>query len=209
MYDWDNDRTEDAKFAISAGFIYRHLPTTQDAAIGILPDGRTTFAFPGAAPARDLWEANARLVSKLNSQFGYIIGIYGGQGQANGSDPRLIERFGIDLRAIYKTMRLLSAFKLNDWGPFDYYRDYNLTFPLQLMADFSVQVGKPDWLILPGTSLGIRGTYRTLNRYSPRYAPVKSVTGNGTFIPDPTAIGFPNGNEWEIRTYLQINIGKQ
>jgi hypothetical protein len=209
MYDWDNDKSEDAKFAISAGVIYRHLPTTQDAAIGIFPDGRTTFAFPGAPPARDLWEVNARVISKLNSKFGYIVNIYGGEAQANGSDPRLIQRFGIDLRAIYKQLKFVHAFKLNDWGPYDYHRDFNLTFPLQLMADLSVQVGKPDWFILPGTSLGIRGTYRTLNQYSPRYSPTKTVTGNGYYIPDPTAIGFPNGNEWEIRTYLQINIGKQ
>jgi hypothetical protein len=30
----------------------------------------------------------------------------------------------------------------------------------------------------------------------------------GNWVPNPTAIGFPNGNEWEIRTYLHINIGK-
>ena len=36
MYEWDNDRAEDAKFAMNAGFVYRHHPTTQDAAIGFL-----------------------------------------------------------------------------------------------------------------------------------------------------------------------------
>jgi hypothetical protein len=30
MYDWDNDMTEDAKFAVSTGFVFRHLPTSQD-----------------------------------------------------------------------------------------------------------------------------------------------------------------------------------
>jgi hypothetical protein len=33
MYEWDNDRSEDAEFAASVGFVYRHLPTSQDAAI--------------------------------------------------------------------------------------------------------------------------------------------------------------------------------
>jgi hypothetical protein len=28
MYDWDNDMTEDAKFAVSTGFVFRHLPTS-------------------------------------------------------------------------------------------------------------------------------------------------------------------------------------
>ncbi len=208
MYAWDSDRTEDAKLAFSTGFVYRHLPTTQDAAIGFLPNGRTMFAFPGAAPATDLWEANARIVSKINSNWGVIANIYGGTGQANGSDTRKIERFGIDLRTIYKHVKLISAIKFNDWGPYDYHRDYNLTFPMQMMADLSTEIGKPDWWILPGTRIGVRGTYRTLNQYSPRYSPTLKVDANGNFVPDPTAIGFPDGNEWEIRTYIQINIGK-
>jgi hypothetical protein len=29
MYDWDNDMTEDAKFAVSTGFVFRHLPTSK------------------------------------------------------------------------------------------------------------------------------------------------------------------------------------
>jgi hypothetical protein len=208
MYSWDSDKTEDAKFAISAGFVYRHLPTTQDAAIGILPDGRTTFAFPGAAPAKDLWEVNTRIVSKLNNDFGIIANIYGGTAQANGSDTRTVERVGLDLRTIYKKVKFISAVKFNDWGPYDYHRDYNLTFPMQLIGDLSFEIGKPEWWILPGTRIGIRGSYRTLDQYSPRYAPTYTIDAAGNWVADPTAIGFPNGNEWEIRTYIQINIGK-
>jgi hypothetical protein len=33
MYEWDNDRAEDAKFAASLGFAYRHHPTSHDANI--------------------------------------------------------------------------------------------------------------------------------------------------------------------------------
>lgn len=208
MYEWDNDRSEDAKFAISADFVYRHLPTIQDAAIGILANGRTSFAFPGAAPAQDLWEANTRIVSKVNPSLGFIANVYFGNGQANGSDKRTINRVGFDIRTIYKKVKLITVAKFNDWGPFDYHRDFNLTFPLQLMADISTEIGKPDWFILPSTKIGIRGTYRTLNKYSNRYSPIKTVDAGGNWVPDPNAIGFPDGNEWEIRTYIQFNIGK-
>lgn len=208
MHSWDSDRTEDAPFAFSTGFVYRHLPTTQDAAIGILPNGRTTFAFPGAAPAKDLWEAHARIVSKISTDFGVIANIYGGTAQANGSDARTVERMGLDIRTIYKKMKFISGIKFNDWGPYDYHRDYNLTFPMQIMGDLSLEIGKPDWWILPGTRIGVRATYRTLDQYSPRYNPTQTIDGTGAFVPDPTAIGFPDGNEWEIRTYIQINIGK-
>lgn len=207
MYEWDNDRTEDAKFAASAGFVYRHLPTVQDAAIGILAN-RTLFAFPGSAPAQNLWETNIRLVSKLNPEFGIIANAYFGNGQANGNSARTIYRQGVDIRTIYKKVKLTTIARFNDWGPFDYHRDFNLTFPLQLIADISTEIGKPDWFMLPGTKIGFRGTYRTLNQHSPRYAPTKTLDAAGNLVPDPTALGFPNGNEWELRTYIQISIGR-
>ena len=206
MYDWENDRSEDSKFAVSAGFVFRHMPTTQDAAIGFLAD-RSTFAFDGAPPAKDLWEINARVVSKINPDFGFISTIYGGPAQGNGSDARTIDRFGLDLKMIHKKVKLNSFVKVNDWGPYDYHRDFNLTFPLQLMADISYGIGKPDWFILPGTRIGLRGTWRSLDQYSNRYNPTQIIDVTGNLVPDPTAIGFSNGQEWEIRTYLQINIG--
>lgn len=208
MYEWDNDRSEDAKFAMSADFVYRHLPTTQDAAIGILANGRTTFVFPGAAPAQDLWELNTRIVSKLNPDLGFIANFYWGNGQANGSDARTIERLGFDLRTIYKKMKFTAIGKFNDWGPFDYHRDFNLTFPMQWIGDISTEVAKPDWFMTASTKIGLRCTYRTLNRYSPRYSPIQVLDAAGVLVPDPLAIGFPDGTEWEIRTYVQISLGK-
>lgn len=207
MYEWDNDMAEDAKFAVSSGFVYRHLPTTQDAAIGILGDGRTIFAFPGAAPAQDLWEAYARIVSKISPDFGFISNLFAGTAQANGSDARLIKRFGGDVRAIYKKTKLTAMAKVNDWGPYDYHRDFNLTFPLQLMVDISTSLAKPSWFELPNSRLGLRYTWRSLDRYSPRYSPATKLNDRGESVPDPTAVGFDNGREWEIQTYLQINIG--
>ncbi|MCB0297442.1 MAG: glycosidase, partial [Calditrichaeota bacterium] len=78
MYAWDSDMAEDASLAASVGFVYRSHPTTQDAAIGILGDGRTTFAFPGAPPARDLWEAHARIISKSSPGQGIIANLFAG-----------------------------------------------------------------------------------------------------------------------------------
>ncbi len=206
MYEWDNDRMEDARFAMSTGFVYRHLPTVQDAAIGILSNGRSTFVFPGSAPAQDLWELNVRMVSKINTDLGVIGSVYFGNGQANGSDIRTIQRFGVDVRTIYKRMKLVTTAKIDDWGPFDYHRDFNQTFPLQLIGDWSLEVAKPDWFMMPGTKIGLHATFRTLDQYSNRYAPTTTVNSIGQVVADPNAIGYPNGNEWELRFYVQINI---
>ena len=206
MYEWDNDRAEDAKFAANIGFVFRHLPTTQDAAVIFPGTGREPAAASAAPPALDLWEINSRIVSKINPELGLIVNLYGGNGQANGPDPRTVERYGGDVRVIYKTMKLSSHLKFNDWGPFDYHRDFNLTFPLQVMADISTTVGKQDWFILPNTTLGMRFMWRSLNEYSPRYLP--NVAEEFATSPIISPVGFPNGNEWELRTYLHINVGK-
>ena len=206
MYEWNNDVVEDAKFAMSAGFVYKYLPTTQDAHIGFLAN-RQFFAFGQSSPAEDLWEAHTRVVSKLSPELGMIGNFYYGNGQANGDSDRTITRFGGDLRMIYKNMKMISHVKVNDWGPYDYHRDFNLTFPIQLMVDFSTSLGKQDWFGLTNTQIGIRGTWRSLDQYSPRYSPAATTAG----ITNPAAIdlsGYPEGSEWEIRTYVHINIGK-
>jgi len=196
FYQWDNDRAEDAKFAANLGFVFRHLPTTQDAAIGFFGSSRVPVAFAGAPPAQDLWEVHARVVSKPSPEFGLIANLYGGNGQARGDDSRVINRYGSDLRIIYKKIKLLSEVKVDDWGPFDFHRDFNLTYPLQVKLDLSTTIGKPDWFVLPNTRLGVAYKWRALDNFSPRFE-----------FMDPIDQGFPNGNEWEIRTYLHINIG--
>ncbi len=207
MFEWDNDMQEDAPLAASLDFVYRHLPTTQDAGIGVMAN-RTLFAFPGAPEPHDLWEVNARVVSKLTHDFGFIAKFLVGNAQSNGSDERIIERYSGDLAMIYKKVKLMTTVKVNDWGPYDYYRDFNLTYPLQLIADFSTSSGKPSWFMLPGTRAGIRCVWRSLNQYSPRYAPTYIMSPTGEMEPDPTALGYDNGNEWEIRAYLHFTIGR-
>ena len=205
MYEWDNDRAEDAQFAMNLGFTYRRLPTTMDAHIGFLAD-RSFFAFPNSAPAEDLWEVNSRIVSKITPDLGIIGNFYVGNGQGNGDSKRTIDRFGFDVRAINNKWKFMYGLKINDWGPFDYHRDFNLTFPVQTMLDVSFSLGKPDWFILPNTRIGLRGTWRSLDQFSPRYAP--NATAEFQTEPVLSPFGFPDGSEWEFRTYIQINIGK-
>ena len=207
MYQWDNSRSEDAKFAMNLGFVYRHLPTTMDAHIGFLAD-RTIFAFANSTPAQDLWEVHSRMVSKLSPDLGIIGNLYFGNGQANGDSPRTINRFGFNVESLYKQMRLNAHVKVNDWGPYDYHRDFNLTFPLQLMLDLSTSIGKPDWFILPSTTIGLRGTWRSLDEFSNRYLPTAVPPDTFPPVPPLSPVGFPNGSEWEIRTYIHINIGR-
>ena len=205
MYNWDSDMREDARFAASLGFVYQSFQTTQDAAIGIFADGRSTFPFPGAPPARDLWEARARLVAKRSPAAGVIANLYAGTGEPNGEDERTINRAGLDLRIIGGPLKFQSMVRLNDWGPYDYHRDFNLTFPLQLMGDISYALGSPEWFDLPQTRVGLRAAMRTLDEYSPRYCPTRTPDQFGAMECN-SALGSEYGREWEIRTYLHIGM---
>ena len=205
MYNWDSDVREDARFAASLGFVYYSFQTTQDAGIGIFADGRSTFAFPGAPPARDLWEAKARIVAKRSPASGIVANVYAGKGEPNGDDDRAVSRAGLDLRLIGGPVKFETMARVNDWGPYDYHRDFNLTFPLQLMGDISYALGLPEWFDLPQTRFGVRAVMRTLNEYSPRYCPTRSPDDFGRMECNPR-LGGENGREWEIRTYLHIGM---
>lgn len=206
MWAWDNDVREDARLAASLGLVFRHYPTTRDASIGILGDGQTTFAFPGGPPPADLWELRTRLVSRATASLRVVANAFAGTAQPNSEDSRVIERYGFDTRVSWHQLHVLTSAHINDWGPYDYHRDFNLTFPVQLMADVSHTLGVPRWFEdVPQTRFGVRGTWRSLDRYSPRYAPGFVPGPTGTPVPDPL-IPAPNGNEWEIRTYLHFAL---
>jgi hypothetical protein len=75
------------------------------------------------------------------------------------------------------------------------------------MLDVSTSLAKPDWFGMPETKIGIRGTWRSYNEHSGnRYAPME--TAEFSNVPTISPVGFPDGTEWEIRTYIHINIGK-
>jgi hypothetical protein len=199
---WDNDIREDARLAASLGFVYRDHPTTADAANFIAADGRTIYAFQGAPPAHELWEVRSRIVSRLGHNTRLVANLYAGLAQPNGWDPsgadqtlnRTIERYGLDARITHHQLAVSGMVHVNDWGPYDYHRDFNLTYPLQLMGDVSYSLGSPRWFGFPQTRLGVRGKWRSLDIHSPRYSP----TG-GDALP-----GFEDGSEWEIQTYLHL-----
>jgi hypothetical protein len=195
MWAWDNNIREDARLAASLTYIFRHHPTTQDAATGILEDGKTPFAFGASPPPHDLWEIRARLVSRLRHDARVVAHLFAGTGEASGDDPRLINRYGCDGRLSWGSTALELSARFNDWGPYDYHRDGNETFPINVMADLSQTFGAPRWFGFPQTRIGVRGRWRSLDEHSPRYVPAEfqELVGSAE-----------DGDEWEIRTYLHV-----
>lgn len=204
MWAWDNDVREEAQLAASLSIVYRDFRDTRDASIFIAEDGATIYAFGAAPPPRGLWEIRTRVVSRPGYGSRLVASLYGGEAEPSGYDisegnrtlNRVANRFGLTGRLTHGPIALGAFVKFNDWGPYDYHRDFNLTYPLQLMGDLSYSLGSPAWFGEPQTRLGVRGKWRSLDQHSPRYSP----TGG-----DPLP-GHPDGREWEIRTYLHLSM---
>ena len=94
--------------------------------------------------------------------------------------------------ATWKRLGINGFVRINDWGPYDFHRDYNLTFPVQTMLDLSTGVGRADFLN-PNTRLGVRVKVRSLDENSVPHALDDSP-------------GYPNLNGWEgeVFTYLRV-----
>ncbi len=188
FFQWNNDAREDARFAGSLDVVYRHQPTVRDARFGFTEEG-VLFAFDGSPPARDVWDVNARLVFGLPHDGTLIVLAYAGEGQANGTDPRVVFRKGANARLWMGSILWNSWLKLDDWGPYDYHRDYNLTFPVQVSTDLSGGIGRPR-LVGPSTRVGGAVKYRTLDHHSP----------------DVPAFFAGWRDEFEVGTYLKVSL---
>ncbi len=188
FFAWDNPQKENAPFAASLDVIYKHLPTRQDAAIGVLGTGQV-FAFPNSVPAQDLVELWGRFVANAGDL--HLTGaLWGGTAQANGNSTRLVTRAGVEARLDYSRLVVTGAFKLNDFGPYDYHRDFNLTFRVQSMLDIAWTAQTPRWFVPLQTKFGIAGKYRVLDVNSPRYDLTQAIVGN----------------EWEVKTYVRFSL---
>ncbi len=204
MWAWDNLDRENASFAAALDFVYRHHPTSQDGGLAVAFEG-FTFGFNGAAPKKDIWDLSLRTISNFTPNIRITPSLrfapdlrlanwlFVGEGQARGDDPRSITRFGAYGKLISGKVALDYEIKFDDWGPYDYHKDFNLTFPIQTLLDLSYSFQTPSWFATTYTRFGIRGQYRTLDEFSNR------------FFVDPSRPG-REGLEWEIRTYVHLSL---
>ena len=191
MWAWDNAQREDARVSTALDFVYRILPSGQDAAVAINQD-LILFAFPTGAPAKNLWDLSLRTIVNFTYRMRLVNWIYAGQGQANGDDARTVARFGTYGWFTLGTFNVNYHLKFDDWGPYDYHKDFNLTFPLQAMLDLSYAYEPPKLYAPAATRFGVRGQFRNLDRFSNRYRVEPSDPGS-------------KGREWEVKTYVQFS----
>ena len=189
MWMWDNDLREDAAFAASLNLVYISNKTSRDGNLGWSEEG-FIFGFPGGPPAADVWSANLRWISAVSDDLRIISKTRVAADQSRGVDDRLIRSVSSDMTVHGRHISWVGYAAFGAWGPFDYHRDYNLTFPFQSRMELSYRLS-PARFEVPPTRFGTAVKYRTLNQYSQPFA-----SGNpGTF-----------GAEWEWMTFLEVTL---
>ncbi|MFT4976556.1 MAG: beta-galactosidase [Myxococcota bacterium] len=203
FFSWDNLERENAPFAASLDLAYRHQPTARDALFSFTSDG-TLFAFPGSPPASDVWQVTSRMMFNASGTR-VVLSPYVAQEQARGLDTRLITRSGIDLMAARGNLLVQGFARFNDWGPYDFYRDFNFTFPYQTMLDVSTGVGRARFLTA-STRIGVRAKVRGFDENSVVTNPLDNIPAST--IDAATGDAFmniePGAWEGELFTYLRV-----
>lgn len=185
---WDRERREDASFAASLDTVYRHQPTSRDATLIILADG-SQVPSPAAPPAHDVWQSTFAWSAALGAQHRLSGTLFAGQDQARAGDPRLITRFGGSLAWLHGGVLASTDLRIDDWGPYDYHRDFNLTYPLQWYGHLSYGLARAA-LGITDARIGVRGQLRLLDGFSEGYLPAGS----------PQSLGY----EAEVLTYVEL-----
>ncbi|MBT8107121.1 MAG: hypothetical protein KJP17_02730 [Gammaproteobacteria bacterium] len=143
FYDWDNDWREDAKFAFNIGGTYTELPSATDAYLFFYVPAATNLPFSAGLPAEDVWGVSSRMVFNPNPNAKYIVKLVKGFEQSSGSPERdTRDYWQFHWKAEFKRKHVFEGFFMKDsWGPYDFYRQFNVAFPEQVKLDYSVRLG--------------------------------------------------------------------
>lgn len=176
FFDWDNEMKEDAKIAASVNFNYSIYPTFTDS--GTYNNNGLTTPFGVGLPPANVWEVSSRIVSNPIKDLKLIANLSAGLQQSTGGATNLVQYYSGSLTAGYKGIRLSGSVKKDAWGGngvYDWYRQWNLTYPWQFSADLSYVFAKS--VFVPGTSrIGIRAAMNLLDEENEAYA------NNGSYM---------------------------
>jgi len=166
FYDWDNDYTEDAKFAFNLGGNYTEYPTPTDSFqfFSLLTNGNAAFGV--GLPKENVWSAASRMVFNPTQRAKYIVNLETGFLQSTGDPDGGTRRFyGLEGKIVLNNKHVIEGYaKFDAWGPYDFHRQFNVVFPEQFKIDYSVILDgsghQPRTTAGTGTRVGIRALWR-------------------------------------------------
>ncbi len=168
FYAWDNDRREDAKFAFNLVANYTEFSTDTDANLFFFEPTGENASFGLGLPDENVWQVKSRLVNIPNGRVRFVTNLLAAFQQSSGTPEGGTRRYyEAEEKIIFDRKHILSAYiKKDAWGKYDFYRQFNITYPWQYKLDYSYLLdARADEL--SSSKIGIRALYRTLDSNSP------------------------------------------
>ncbi len=168
FYQWDNDFREDAKFAFNIGANYTEYPTATDSYQFFFEPTRSNPAFGVGLPPEDVWEVSSRMVYNPSVNTRIIANVQRGFLQSTGDPNGGTRKFWeFDAKVVLADRHVISGyFKKDAFGPYDFHRQFNITFPEQFKLEYTLLLdeGKREGR---SSQIGLRILYRSLDENSP------------------------------------------
>jgi hypothetical protein len=143
FYDWDNDWREDAKFAFNIGGTYTEYPTPTDSYLFFYRPLKINAPYGEGLPVEDVWGISSRMVFNPNPRQKYIVKLIRAYEQSTGNaEGGTRKHWQLHWKSEFNRKHVFEGFFMKDaFGPYDFYRDFNITFPEQFKLDYSVRLG--------------------------------------------------------------------
>ncbi len=168
FYHWNADITEDAPFAMNFGVTYTRYDTATDSDRFYYEEGDTNVAFGEGLIDEDVYLVKSKMFFNPGNSVKYILNLAVGKQQSTGKPgEETVEFFGIDGKVVVNRKHIFSGyFKQDAFGPYDFYRQFNLTYPQQIKLEYA-QLLDQKMDEKSSSKLGVKVFYRTLDEHSP------------------------------------------
>jgi hypothetical protein len=171
FYEWDNDRRENAPFAFNLGANFTSYPTATDSNQFFFTPTSSNASFAEGLPAEDVWKVVSRLVFNTDNRLRMIYELESGFQQSTGTaEGGTREYYKAEGTFYLPNNHVIEGYIYKDaWGPYDFYQQFNLTYPYQFKLDYAILMKPYNWGNPRGVTSkwGVRALYRTLDEQSP------------------------------------------
>ena len=168
FYHWNVDILEDAAFAYNVGITATNYHSATDAELFFFEDAGVNASFGEGLAAEDIYLIKSKMIFNPDNGVRYIANIEAGKQQTTGQPgEKSIEFFSFEGKLIMDKKHIVSSYlKLDDFGPYDFQRQFNVTYPVQAKLEYAMLL---DHLRdeKRSSKIGIKGLFRSLDKNSP------------------------------------------
>jgi len=165
LHDWNIKDIETAKFAASLTGLYTLYAGKTDP-MAFKGDTDEWYSFTTGLPEqRDLWQVAGKIISSPLSDLKLIGGLEIGHQNSTGQDVNIVDFWGVSAEVRYRNFIASGSYAKDKWGPEEWWRTFNATFPAQWTVDLGYGFGTPSF-VEPTNRIGLKWQGRTFGETS-------------------------------------------